>query len=99
MAELSVFKLGQTLLPFRSYGNSIFFILNCPIVNKICAAIDNFFQKNTEIFGRKNHSLGINCTSRNNQGPFATGNIRRNIKFVAFLCVFLTKIMVDPESW
>ena len=41
----------------------------------------------------------INCTSRNNQGPFATGKIRRNIKFAAFWCVFLTKIKVDPECW
>ena len=47
----------------------------------------------TEILGR------INCTSRNNQGPFATGKIRQNLKFAAFWSVFLKKIKVDPESW
>ena len=41
----------------------------------------------------------VNCTSRNNQVPFATGKIRRNIKFAAFWCVFLTKIKKDPEKW
>ena len=42
---------------------------------------------------------GIDCTPRNNQGTFATGKIRLNIKFAAFWCLFLTKIKVDPESW
>ena len=32
-------------------------------------------------------------------GLFATGEIRRNIKFAAFWCVFLTKNKVDTESW
>ena len=30
----------------------------------------------------------LDCTSRNNQGPFATGKIRGNIEFAAFRCVF-----------
>ena len=37
--------------------------------------------------------------SRNQAGVFATGEIRHNIKFTDFWCVFLTKIKVDPESW
>ena len=40
----------------------------------------------------------IDCPSSNQAGVFATGEIRRNIKFAAFWCVFLTKIKVDPES-
>ena len=39
------------------------------------------------------------CPSRNQAGIFATGEIRQNIKFAAFWCVFLTKKKVDPESW
>ena len=41
----------------------------------------------------------INCLSRKHQGTFVTGKIRPDIKFVAFRCVFLTKIKVDPKSW
>ena len=40
----------------------------------------------------------IYCTTRNQEGTFAAGEIRRNIKFTAFWCVFLTKIKVEPES-
>ena len=40
----------------------------------------------------------VYCTPRNHHGTFATGKIRQNFKFAAFLCVFLTKIKVDPES-
>ena len=45
------------------------------------------------------HIRLINCPSRNQAGIFATGEIRQNVKFAAFWCVFLTKIKVDPESW
>ena len=31
-----------------------------------------------------NGNITLDCTSRNNQGPFATGKIRQNIKFTAF---------------
>ena len=31
--------------------------------------------------------------------PIPTGKIWQNVKFAAFLCVFLTKKKVDPESW
>ena len=31
--------------------------------------------------------------------PIPTGKIRQNVKFAVFVCVFLTKIKVDPESW
>ena len=41
----------------------------------------------------------LHCPSGNQAGDFATGEIRQNLKFVAFWCVFLTKIKVDPESW
>ena len=41
----------------------------------------------------------LECPSRNQTGVFATGEIRQNIKFWAFWCVFLTKLKVDPESW
>ena len=41
----------------------------------------------------------LNCPSRNQAGICATGEIRQNIKFAAFWCVFWTKIKVDPESW
>ena len=41
----------------------------------------------------------LDCPSRNQAGLFATGEIRQNVKFAAFWCVFLTKIKVDPESW
>ena len=41
----------------------------------------------------------IHCPSTDQAGLCATGEIRQNIKFAAFLCVFLTKIKVDPESW
>ena len=54
-------------------------------VEKMCAILD------LQVF--------IDCPSRNQAGALATGEIRRKIKFVAFLCVFLTKIKVDPESW
>ena len=53
MAQLSVLKLGQKLLPFRSYGRSKFFIFNCPIFNRICKALANK-KKN-----KKKNSLGI----------------------------------------
>ena len=45
-----------------------------------------------------NSSL-INCPSRNQAGVCATSEIRQNIKFAAFLCVFWTKIKIDPECW
>ena len=32
----------------------------------------------------------VYCTPRNHQGTFATGKIRRNVKFAASWCVFLT---------
>ena len=41
----------------------------------------------------------VDCPSRNQAGIIATGEIRQNVKFAAFWCVFLTKIKVDPESW
>ena len=41
----------------------------------------------------------LDCTPRNHQGTIAAGKIRRNVKFAAFWCVFLTKIKVYPESW
>ena len=41
----------------------------------------------------------IHCTPRNHQGTIPVAKIRRNAKFAAFWCVFLTKIKVDPESW
>ena len=59
MAELSVLKLGQKLLPFRSYGRSKFFISNCPIVNKIRAALGKFVKKNSEMFGKNSFGLDI----------------------------------------
>jgi hypothetical protein len=43
--------------------------------------------------------IWINCPSTDQAGLFATGEIRQNIKFTAFWCVFLTKIKVDPKSW
>ena len=46
-----------------------------------------------------NFMVYINCTPRNHQGTFSTGKIRRINKFVAFWCVFLTTMKVDPESW
>ena len=36
---------------------------------------------------------------RNHAGVNNTGKIRPNIKFLAFWCVFLKKIKVDPERW
>ena len=50
----------------------------------------------TYIYG---YLLLVDCPSRNQAGIIATGEIRQNIKFAAFWCVFLTKIKVDPESW
>ena len=41
----------------------------------------------------------IYCPSRNQAGVCATGEIRQQVKFAAFWCVFLTKIKVDTESW
>ena len=58
MAELSVLKLGQKLLPFRSYGRSKFFISNCPIVNKILAALGKIVLKKLLTLCKKNY-LGI----------------------------------------
>ena len=45
------------------------------------------------------HKKGIDYTSRLSIEPITAGKIRGNVKFVAFWCVFLTKIKVDPESW
>ena len=44
-------------------------------------------------------NLLLYCTPRNHQGTIPAGKSRRNVKFVAFWCVFLTKIKVYPESW
>ena len=52
--------------------------------------------------GRQVHctvQYSIYYPSTDQAGLFAKGEIRQNIKFAAFWCVFLTKIKVDPESW
>ena len=41
----------------------------------------------------------VHCTPRNHQGTIPADKMRRNAKFAALWCVFLTKIKVDPESW
>jgi hypothetical protein len=51
--------------------------------------------KELKIAHKGNHAI----PSTGQAGLLATGEIRQNIKFVAFWCVFLTKIKVDPESW
>ena len=62
----------------------------------------------TNIDGVKSNRLGrdvermhnvVNFTPRNQAGTIPAGEIRRNVKFAAFWCVFLTKRKVDPESW
>ena len=40
----------------------------------------------------------LDCPLGNQAEICATGEIRQNIKFVTFWCVFLAKIKVDPES-
>ena len=59
MVELSVLKLGQELLPLRSYGRSMFFILNWPIVNKTRVALGKFVQKFVEMFRKNSPGLVI----------------------------------------
>ena len=66
----------------------------------VSADIDYFERYCNDVYPtRSDHIRLINCPSRNQAGIFATGEIRQNVKFATFWCVFLTKIKVDPESW
>ena len=45
---------------------------------------------------------GLHCLDYTSQlliEPIPAGKIKRNAKFAAFWCVFLTKMKIDPENW
>ena len=66
-----------------------------------CCMHDNIIQETRRKLKHIKERIArtLYCPSRNQAGVFATGEIRQNIKFADFWCVFLTKIKVDPESW
>ena len=41
----------------------------------------------------------LHYTSQLSIEPIPVGKIKRNAKFAAFWCVFLTKMKIDPENW
>ena len=81
--------------PRQFFLFSLFIFLYCPSRNQ--AGNPPWFRSTHVVSCRdlKAEGYAFLCQA----GVFATGEIRQDIKFAAFWCLFLTTIKVDPESW